>query len=229
MDLNSKKITQYVFVAVVLVELLALMMEWQNVRHFSKPLLMPILLFYLRQGTTGKLSPSFLLAAVALIFSFVGDSFLMYEGEMYFMIGLAAFAVAHIAYIFSFSKAVGDSTQGPSTLAKLLYAIPFVFLYVVLLVAIWPNLGGLKIPVAVYAAILISMVLAAIFRHNRSNIDSVRGVIFGAILFLLSDSLLALNMFFEPMQNAGVWVMSTYILAQWNIINGLQKHYNEYC
>ncbi|MCV9385178.1 lysoplasmalogenase [Reichenbachiella ulvae] len=226
MELNSKKITQYVFVGVVVVELLALMMGWEHVRHFSKPMLMPVLLFYLRQGTTGRLSPSFLFAAVALIFSFVGDSFLMYEGEMYFMIGLAAFAVAHIAYIVAFSNAVNENTQGPNPLAKVLYAIPFVFLFVFLLMAIWSNLGGLKIPVAVYAAILISMVLAAIYRHNRSNIDSVRGVIFGAILFLLSDSLLALNMFFEPMQNAGIWIMSTYILAQWNIINGLQKHYN---
>lgn len=224
--MDKKQILKYVFIGVAVLELLTRMMGWEHYHHYTKPLLMPVLLIYLRQGTTGRLIPSFLFAAAALIFSFLGDSILMYEGETYFLLGLGGFALAHLMYMVAFSKAVDSNTSAPNWLARGLYAIPFLIVFAFLLSALWPNLGGMKIPVIAYALIIIGMNLSAVYRQNRSNMESIRQVIFGAVLFFLSDSLLALNKFYMPMANAGFWVMSTYILAQWNIINGLQKHYN---
>ncbi|PIB35995.1 hypothetical protein BFP72_11615 [Reichenbachiella sp. 5M10] len=223
---SSHQILKYVFVTVCVAELLALMFDATHFRHFTKPLLMPVLLVYFRQGTTGRLTPSFLWAAGALIFSFVGDSVLMYDQPMYFLLGLGAFAVAHLLYIQSFAKAVVPESPSPNALAKLLYAVPFLIVFGVLMSALWPHLGDLKLPVAGYALILIAMVLSAIYRNGRSDQQGVSQVIFGAILFLLSDALLALDRYYLPMENAGIWVMLTYLLAQWNIVNGLQKHYN---
>ncbi|MBU2913899.1 lysoplasmalogenase [Reichenbachiella agariperforans] len=223
---KGQEIAKYVFVGVCIAELLTRIFDVPQLQHFTKPLLMPVLLVYFRQGTTGRLTPSFLWAAAALVFSFVGDSVLMYDQPIYFMIGLGAFAVAHVFYMVSFSGAVASGVAGPILLSKGLYAIPFLTVYGILMSALWPTLGTFKIPVAVYALILIGMALSAVYRNGRSGQQGVSQVIFGAILFLLSDSLLALNKFYMPMANAGIWVMSTYLLAQWNIINGLQKHYN---
>ncbi|UXP32282.1 lysoplasmalogenase [Reichenbachiella agarivorans] len=226
MNNQSEKITKYIFIGVCVAELLSRAFEWEAIHHVTKPLLMPVLLVYFRQGTTGRLTPSFLLAGLGLILSFIGDSMLLFEGELYFVLGLAAFAIAHIFYIVAFSKAVLPKTKSPSALSKMLYALPFLLLFGILMSALWPHVGELKIPVAVYAVIIIVMALSAVYRNGRAPQDSVNQVIFGAVLFLLSDSLLALDRFYMPMENAGVWIMSTYMLAQWNLINGLQKHYN---
>jgi uncharacterized membrane protein YhhN len=74
---------------------------------------------------------------------------------------------------------------------------------------------------------MLAMVISAILRMDQTNTASFNQVFFGAVLFMLSDSLLALNKFLMPMENPGIFIMLTYLLAQWNIINGLLKHYNE--
>jgi uncharacterized membrane protein YhhN len=85
-------------------------------------------------------------------------------------------------------------------------------------------LGALKIPVIVYAVVLMVMVAAAIRRfHNTSNQSFVM-VVVGAILFMVSDSLLAINKFLEPVSNASILIMLTYITAQLLIVEGLIRH-----
>ena len=76
----------------------------------------------------------------------------------------------------------------------------------------------------VYALILIVMVLNSVFRYGRTINASFWLVFVGSIFFMLSDSVLAINKFFSPVTAAGFWVMSTYILAQFLIIQGLLKH-----
>ena len=48
----------------------------------------------------------------------------------------------------------------------------------------------------------------------------------GAILFVVSDSLLAFNKFFSPFNNAGVIIMLTYGLAQLFITEGAVRYIN---
>jgi uncharacterized membrane protein YhhN len=48
----------------------------------------------------------------------------------------------------------------------------------------------------------------------------------GATLFMISDSLIAINRFLEPLPRVGIWVMITYIAAQYLILTGLLKHRN---
>ncbi|MFY0625746.1 MAG: lysoplasmalogenase [Reichenbachiella sp.] len=219
---------KYGFIAICLLELVSIIFEIKDLMHVSKPLLMPALLVYFRKSTSGPINLSFILAALALVFSFVGDSVLMYsaENEIYFMIGLGAFAVAQLLYVFSFSQAVDqDSSELPDTV-KVIYATPFVLLGLGLLWFLWPGLGALKIPVTVYASLIMTMAIYATYRNGRSSQESVNQVILGAVLFVLSDALIAINKFHSPMENERIFVMVTYMLAQWNIINGLQKHYN---
>ncbi|MDP4679522.1 MAG: lysoplasmalogenase, partial [Cyclobacteriaceae bacterium] len=64
-------------------------------------------------------------------------------------------------------------------------------------------------------------------RMEQTNQSSFNQVFFGAILFMISDSLLGLNKFLLPIENAQLFILMTYMLAQWNIVNGLLKHFNE--
>jgi uncharacterized membrane protein YhhN len=93
-----------------------------------------------------------------------------------------------------------------------------------LVVVLYPKLGDLKIPVIVYAFVLTLMVLQSIFRLERTNTKSFWLVFLGATSFMLSDSLLAINKFYQTISFAGVWVMLTYIAAIYLIVSGVIAH-----
>jgi len=85
-----------------------------------------------------------------------------------------------------------------------------------------PGLEGIMKPVIlVYALSLIGMSMMALNRRGRVNPSSFRFVFIGSILFLLSDSMIAINKFAMEIPLAGFWIMITYILAQYLIMRGL--------
>ncbi|WP_422359325.1 lysoplasmalogenase [Reichenbachiella sp.] len=228
-DEKTAQILKYVFIVIAVAELLSHAMEWSWLNQFTKPLLMPVLLVYFRKGMRVPVNLSFILAVFALLFSWFGDVALMYVGEAdwFFLLGLGAFAVAQTLYFFSFKNA---KTQGGgdnfAPIQHMFNVLPFAVFAIGLLYTLWPSLDGLKIPVTIYATLICTMALGAVYRNGRTNTESFNQVVFGAILFILSDSLIAINKFYAPMENASIWIMGTYILAQWNIINGLLKGYN---
>lgn len=229
-DEKTAHILKYVFVVVAVAELCSHAFEWQFLNEFTKPLLMPILLVYLRKGMKVPVNLSFILAVFALVFSWFGDVALMYvyKEDWFFLLGLGAFAIAQTLYFFSFKHAKTHGTQANfAPIQHVFNVFPFALFAIGLLYTLWPFLDGLKIPVTVYATLICMMALGAVYRNGKTNTESFNQVVFGAILFILSDSLIAINKFYAPMENASVWIMGTYILAQWNIVNGLLKHYND--
>ena len=75
--------------------------------------------------------------------------------------------------------------------------------------------------IIVYALSLIGMSMMALNRLGRVGRSSYMLVFFGSILFLLSDSMIALNKFYSEFWLAGFWIMITYIAAQYMIMRGL--------
>jgi uncharacterized membrane protein YhhN len=218
---------KYLFIGVALAELSAHVFGWSFMNEFTKPLLMPILLVYFRRSFIGPITLPVILAVFALVFSWFGDVALMFvsDQEVYFLVGLGAFAVAQLLYVFSFKQACIGEASKASVFQHLLKIFPFAVFVVGLLWMLWPELGEFRLPVVGYAVLIASMAISAVYRGGRTNTESFNQVVMGAILFVLSDTLLAIDKFYAPMENARIWVMSTYILAQWNIINGLLKHY----
>ena len=144
------------------------------------------------------------------------------------MFGLAAFLVAHIFFILAYRQHRTDDTASElQGLQKIRYAFPIILSGTGLVVILYNRLGGMKFPVLVYTAVLTTMVVSALFRFGRTNSASFGMVFGGAILFMISDSLIAINKFLEPLPMAGFWIMITYIAAQYLIVTGLGKHKNE--
>lgn len=227
-DEKTAKILKYIFIVIAVTELCGHALEWKFLNEMTKPLLMPVLLVYFRKGMKTPVNLSFILAVFALVFSWFGDVALMYvyKREWYFLVGLGAFAVAQTLYFFSFKNARTQPSGTTPVLQHVLNIFPFAVFAIGLLYTLWPTLGDLKAPVTIYASLIVLMVLGAVYRNGRTNTESFNQIVFGAILFILSDSLIAINKFYAPMENSAIWIMGTYVLAQWNIINGLQKHYN---
>jgi uncharacterized membrane protein YhhN len=220
-----KKLVLVLFLLVSVTELAAHLLDWPTVRHFSKPLLLIFLgLYYYVSVERNHLSK---LVVLALIFSWGGDVLLMYQPkhELYFVFGLASFLVAHLFYIFAYRQFRSEDTSNALLgVQRFRYSFPVILAGTGLITVLYNHLGDLKIPVIIYALVLVFMVLNALFRFGRTSMISFSMVFFGATLFMISDSLIAINKFLMPLAYSGFWVMITYITAQYLIVEGLLRH-----
>jgi uncharacterized membrane protein YhhN len=150
----------------------------------------------------------------ALIFSSLGDVLLDLDPQRLFVYGLGSFLIAHLIYVCLFVRnrprplAIGAAQAVPVILALIYSAAVSVWL--------WSNLGSLTIPVAIYLCAITAMVVTAILARFSNP-----WVICGAILFVISDSLLAIDKFKTPVPFRDVLVWSTYYLGQYGIASGL--------
>src|SRR5699024_557639 len=145
---------------------------------------------------------------VALIFSVIGDVFLMLEDKS-FVHGLFSFLVAHLGYIAAFwvilSFDFATTTSIVTALILLLVAIGFFLL-------LYPSVqqeGGAKLSfaVALYITIISVMVWSAV-------LVGIGIIIVASILFLVSDAVLAFDKFKQRFTSAEYMVMATYFSAQ---------------
>jgi uncharacterized membrane protein YhhN len=160
---------------------------------------------------------------VAFFFSWTGDNFLMFSGkdELYFYAGVGGFFLAQITYIYIFSTFREKPEKG--LLQKKPALILFFLAYVTgIYILLFPGLEGWMKPVIlIYALSLIGMSMMALNRKGRVGLNSYRLVFFGSLLFLISDSMIALHKFYVEFTLAGFWIMLSYISAQYLIMRGL--------
>ena len=210
----------YVFFFVLLVDLIARAMHWQMVEYVFKPLLMFSLGFYFFQSVVlrGAKQHQFIFAAI--VFSLIGDIFLMYEG--FFIQGLGAFLIAHIFYILAFRPEASRFFSKK----ELLFPATLVLIYGAILIGIvLPNVSSaLKIPIIVYSMTILIMLLMALHRLDNVSAMSFKYVIIGASLFVISDSMIAISKFVTSFSMDGVLIMATYGVGQYLIVEGFLKN-----
>lgn len=167
-----------------------------------------------------------LLVQAGLFFSLIGDIALMFQDvdPFNFIIGLGAFLVAHLCYAMAFisniTAAEGDDWMLSTAIAALIlvYAVYFVL-------DISPVLDEtLVLPVVAYISIIAFMGITAAFRHTRTFPRSFWMVMTGALLFIGSDTLLAVNRFVTTLSWAPVGIIVSYAIAQFLIAYGALVH-----
>ena len=203
-------------------DLFAVYADNETLRYFSKPLLMAVLIFLFISQTTGFTSSLKKWMVLALLFSWAGDVLLMFDSisSNFFIFGLVAFLLAHIFYIVLF-----DLIRVREKLRQsLLPLLPIAIYYLVLIGLLQPHLGDMRKPVAIYGLIICIMLSFAtdLWRMKDRAISLL--IILGALLFICSDSLLAINKFYKPFEYAGIAIMSTYGLAQLLITLGAVRY-----
>ncbi len=155
------------------------------------------------------------LLLVGLFLSMVGDISLLFEKG--FVLGLAAFLCAHMAYLFVLRR---ETTRWlPSTVAALVFAAVGLALYGYLWTHGLPH--HLRPPVLAYVCVIAAMAAQAMGRAQQLRTSAAWCVALGAISFMTSDSILAMDKFVAPVPAAYLWVMGTYYLAQWLIVHGM--------
>jgi len=66
----------------------------------------------------------------------------------------------------------------------------------------------------------------ALNRYKAVSFKSFYIVFSGSLLFVISDTLIALDKFLMPIPNDRIFVMSTYIVAQFLIMKGILKQFD---
>jgi uncharacterized membrane protein YhhN len=147
---------------------------------------------------------TFILAGLGC--SLAGDIFLMFP-EKWFRAGLVSFLAAHIFYILAFRPGPGE----PVSTAVLL---PFVIYGLLVFLTLAPSVGALKLPILFYTGAITVMAWLAANRFIELGGRKSLLAFSGAILFLVSDSVLAYDRFGRKFAPAQVIVLATYFPAQ---------------
>ena len=207
-----KKLSRFLtlfFVLLSLLHVVALYAGNMTLQMMTKPLIIPCLIaiYLLSSNSRNK---TYL---AALFFSFVGDILLM-DKENLFLYGIASFLITQILYVYLFSKGIEKS--GWSLLAK--SVLPFGIYYVILIKILWPGLGDFLLPVLVYGFVISLFGSAGLMQYLKKPDRHHLTLLAGAVLFIASDSMIALNKFQDFRTYYPLAIMITYILAQYLIL-----------
>ena len=177
---------------------------WRALHDLGTPAAMVLLIAAVVQRE-GKGDVKWLVVG-ALTASLIGDTLLL-EPSL-FVPGLVAFLVAHGLYIAAFTRGVGFLPSRAALVAIAAVAI-------CILAYIWPGVrAGLKAPVVVYVGVIAVMAAQAAGRAQALNDRAAFAVAAGALMFMVSDTTLALAKFSAVGWPADQWTLPTYYLAQ---------------
>lgn len=152
-------------------------------------------------GLEGKL------LAVGFVLSSGGDVSLSFEGDKFFILGLGCFLLAHIVYIVTFAQNYAFSPgQLPILIAFAVFAIGMA-------IVLYPKLGDMRLPVFIYISVILGMGLfATMWKGPAPTL-----LLIGALIFMLSDSMIAIDRFLKPLSWSKYFIMTTYYAGQFLI------------
>jgi uncharacterized membrane protein YhhN len=185
-----------------------------------KALIIPPLIFVLVVNRKTVMDRTDIMILVGLLLSWSGDMVLQYT----FIPGLICFLIAHLMYLTAFFITPGENTFRKRGFLLLL---PVIAYGIGLVWFLFDDLGEMKIPVILYAVVILTMLAGAINRLKKVNITSFWIVLAGALLFVISDSAIAINKFSMPFRLSTPVIMSTYIIAQILIVTGYIRQYKD--
>lgn len=157
-----------------------------------------------------------LILSIALVFSCIGDVMLGLYREEFFIFGLLAFLVTHLFYTWIFLRNLPIASR--LNRQKKVIILVLMLYSAAMVMWLWSGLGAMRIPAMVYLGAITVMCMTA------TMADFARpSVMLGAILFLLSDSLIAATKFKNPIpfSNYAIWI--TYYLGQYLITLGFLR------
>ncbi len=198
--------------ALALVDWYAVARGDRTTERWAKPAtLVSLIVVAVAQGA-GTSTPGRWLV-VALVLGLVGDVLLLERSTTRFQAGLAAFLVGHLAYLVCFTTLGLDrpswawigAAAGLAALGVARGVLP----------ATQRSDGpGLSVPVGIYMLVITAMLVTA-----WATGELLIGI--GSLVFVASDTILAVNRFVRPLPRADLLVMVTYHVGQALIVLGV--------
>ena len=193
--------------AAVVLFFVGLVTDTYWLRMVTKPIPVLSIALWVYTGERGRYST---LVTGGLLLSVIGDIMLEW-GEKTFLVGVLAFLFAHIFYIGAFFTRERALKPG--------YALPFVVWGVFIFALVYSNLGGMVLPVGIYIFVICVMMWRASAQIQTEEVSqrNARAGAVGAVLFGLSDTLIAVNRWYAPMPELRYLNIALYWLGQLGI------------
>jgi len=212
-----------IFIIVSGIHLYASYNDNKELRDCTKPFILASLLgWYCFCGFEGPESFSLRWTVImALIFSWLGDVFLMGKGHRWFAVGGVSFGISHLFFSATYLQNVS---------ALSINFVPFIIaavIFALIVVRVFNGLNtylpkALKTPMFIY--LLVNGMMNSFAFMQLYTMPCAGSVItfIGALLFFASDSIL----FYVRFRPGSIWkmhfpVMLTYILAEFLIVQGI--------
>lgn len=220
----NKRLLIFLFAASLAINIIGGVFNIQWIEYISKPLIIIFLVVYFLIQTSNTKSALKKWILAALFFSWAGDVLLMFQQNesLFFLLGLSAFLIAHIFYIVFFHQVrIKEKLK-----SNWLFLLIVVVYYAGLISFLSPYLGDMKLPVRIYGLVISFMFMLAMHMLFIRNKNAGLLMMAGALLFVISDSVLAINKFYQSFELAGVVIMLTYGIAQFFITEGGIRYIN---
>ena len=101
--------------------------------------------------------------------------------------------------------------------------VPFLLLFLVLMNVLFAGLGAMKIPVIIYAMTISFFGIVSLLLYLQSKTKISLLLLVGVLIFISSDTILALNLFYKTQLFYPLLIMMTYVLAQYLICRFVLK------
>jgi len=217
--MDKIKVALLAFIVVSILDIIGIVFNIPSLLFVFKPLiLLSLLVLYV--VSVSKRNKVYILA---LVFSFFGDVFLLFSGELYFITGLISFLIAHILFIRIVLKRIQKTV-----ISKLIVSIiPFLVLLILLISILYKSLNELLIPVIIYGITITIFGVVSLLDYLNTKSTKSLLMLIGAIIFIISDSILAINKFHTSTEIFSVMVMVSYVIAQYFIYRSMVLESNE--
>ncbi len=183
--------------------------------YIFKPLTTSLILVLAALAKPFKSRRYKIIVLIGLVFSLGGDVLLMLPYDL-FVFGLVSFLIAHILYIYAFKG------ERPWRLVRL-PALAFLVYGVIIFALLAPGLGNMTLPVIAYILIILMMAYTAWDQWDHARDNRALLAYIGALLFVVSDTILAINKFRFPFLAGRALNLSTYFAAQWLIARSIHR------
>lgn len=180
----------------------------EMIHYFAKPISTILVLLIPLFIAKNTLKPYKNLIIIGLVFCLFGDVFLMFDSL--FIFGLLSFLIGHIFFLYAFTTIYKFQT-------KLVTLIPLVLFAGLMFIILKDHLGDLQIPVVVYISFIVLMAWQALNLYVLKKEYGFLLITIGAILFLISDSILSYGKFISEFQIGAFLVAITY----WSAITSI--------
>ena len=211
--MNRIKVTFFVFVLASILDIVGIIFSIPILVYIFKPLIIFSLIFLYVFSLPKRIK----WYVMALELCFFGDVFLMFSGELFFIAGLVSFLIAHVLFV----KIVISRINKVNFLKGVVSAIPFLAVFTLLIFTLKDSLQEMLYSVIIYGLTIATFGTVSLIDFLNTKSKRSMLMLLGAIIFMISDSLLAINKFYNPAHIFEVGIMVTYILAQYLIFRSM--------
>lgn len=223
----KKKLFHLLFIVIVVAELVGEYLQSSSIIYIVKPLLMIWIGAYFLAHSKNIDKTVVKRAGFGFLFSLIGDVFMMFSVEfLYFALGIGSFLVAQVFYAFLFLRTINISGKKPFLKKKPVWLILYIAFGLIVYTLLFTHLDAvLKVAIFIYMVAILIMSSMALNRYGNGHPISFSLVFSGSLLFVVSDSMIAINRFLHAIPFDSLLIMTTYIAAQFLIMKGILKQY----